>query len=122
MPLLTRLLLMGMEAARCYSIQSPLRRVHPVSLLRNHLPCSPSSQSISTDGTFAEVASAKDVYANCVKALQGEVAARRRALAELRALITRQVSAGDRRVWTGGRTGGRWIAAYVCGRPTCFKM
>lgn len=43
------------------------------------------------DGSFAEVASAKDVYSNCVKALQSEVVARRKALAELRALLTRQV-------------------------------
>ena len=58
-------------------------------------------QSVATDGSFAEVASAKDVYANCVKALQGEVAARRRVLGELRALLTRQV----------GRVGGVGYAA-----------
>ncbi len=71
----------------------------------------PPRQTVLTDGPFAAVASAKDVYSSCVRGLGEEVACRQKVVAELKSHLARMVRA---KVW-GERGGGCMPAEGGCG-------
>ena len=48
-------------------------------------------QTVASEGTMAEVSSARDVFSGVVKGLQQEAAARRKAVEELKAQLAKQV-------------------------------
>lgn len=51
----------------------------------------PAPQTVASEGTMAEVSSARDVFSGVVKGLQQEAAARRKAVEELKAQLAKQV-------------------------------